>query len=99
MGQQSGTFESWIFPVKLFSGLTLQAHVDGYDVQTDVNRMAHQIEVAPDHTTITYSHIAFTLKETLFATQCSQQDGTGVVALFQIGSIHPMTLTFSLRRR
>ena len=76
MGQQDGTFESWIFPVKLFSHLTIQARVDGYDVPIDVNRDAAEIEVEPDHTTITYSHIAFTLKETLFATQCVQQDGT-----------------------
>ena len=95
MGQQNGSFESWIFPVKLFSHLTLQAHVDGYDVPIDVNRDAAEIEVSPDHTTITYSHIAFTLKETIFATQCTQQDGTGVVALFQISSIRPMTLTLS----
>jgi glycogen debranching enzyme len=95
MGQQSGSFESWIFPVKLFSHLTLQAHVDGYDVPIDVNRDAAAIEVSPDHTTITYTHIAFTLKETIFATQCSQQDGTGVVVLFHISSIRPMTLTLS----
>jgi glycogen debranching enzyme len=95
MGQQNGSFESWIFPVKLFSHLTLAAHVDGYDVPIDGNRDASEIEVAPDHTTITYSHIAFTLKEILFANQCTQQDGTGVVAVFQLSSIRPMTVTFS----
>ncbi len=95
MGQQDGSFESWIFPVKLFSHLTIEAHVDGYDVPIDVNRDAAEIEVSPDHTTITYSHIAFTLKEILFAKQCLQQDGTGVMALFQLTSIRPMSLTFS----
>jgi glycogen debranching enzyme len=95
MGQQDGSFESWIFPIKLFSDLRITAHVEGYDVPIDVNRDAAEIEVAPDHTTITYSHIAFTLKEILFAKQCTQQDGTGVVAVFQLSSIRPMTLTFS----
>ena len=95
MGQQNGSFESWIFPVKLFSHMTIEANVDGYDVPVDVNRDAAEIEVAPDHTTITYSHIAFTLKEILFATQCSQQNGTGVMALFQVEAIRPLTLTFS----
>jgi hypothetical protein len=75
--------------------LTIQARVDGYDVPIDVNRNAAEIEVSPDHTTITYSHIAYTLKETLFATPCSEQDGTGVMALFEISSIRPMTLTLS----
>lgn len=95
MGQQDGSFESWIFPVKLFSHLTIEAHVDGYDVPIEVNRDAAEIEASPDHTTITYSHIAFTLKEILFAKQCPQQDGTGVMALFQLTSIRPMSLTFS----
>jgi hypothetical protein len=95
MGQQNGSFESWIFPIKLFSDLTITAHLDGYDVPIDVNRDAAEIEVAPDHTTITYSHIAFTLKEILFANQCTRQDGTGVVAIFQVSSIRPVTFTFS----
>jgi hypothetical protein len=95
MGQQSGSFESWIFPIKLFSDLTITAHLDGYDVPIDVNRDAAEIEVAPDHTTITYAHIAFTLKEILFANQCTRQDGTGVVAIFQVSSIRPVTFTFS----
>ncbi len=75
--------------------LISSAHVDDYDVPIDVNSDAAGIEISPDHTTITYSHIAFTLKETLFATPCSQQDGTGVMALFEISSIRPMTLTLS----
>ena len=95
MGQQNGSFESWIFPVKLFSHMTIEAHVDGYNVPIDVNGDAAEIEVAPDHTTITYSHIAFTLKEILFATQCSQQNGTGVMAMFQVEAIRPVTFTFS----
>jgi hypothetical protein len=95
MGQQNGSFEAWIFPVKLFSGMTVKARVDRYDVPIDVNRLASEIEVSPDHTTITYSHIAFTLKETLFATQCSHPEGAGVMAVFQISSVRPVTLTFS----
>lgn len=95
LGQQDGSFESWIFPIKLISHLTIKANVSGYDVPIDVNRDAAEVEVAPDHTTITYSHIAFTLKEIMYATQCDKQDGTGVMVLFQLSSIRPMSLTFS----
>ena len=95
LGQQDGKFESWIFPVKLFSEMSIEARVDGYDVPLNVNRLAAEIEVSPDHTTITWSHIAFTIKEVFFATQCPKQDGTGILALFQISSIRPLTLTFS----
>ncbi len=94
VGQQDGSFESWIFPVKLLSHFHIDAEVDGYTVPIDVNSDAAEIEVAPGHTTITYSHIAFTLRETLFATPCAA-NGTGVMALFQVDAIRPVTLTFS----
>ena len=60
LGQQEGTFEAWVLPVKLLSHFTIRANVDGYPVPIDVNAAASEIEVRPDHTTITYSHIAFT---------------------------------------
>ncbi|MGI8772427.1 MAG: amylo-alpha-1,6-glucosidase [Acidobacteriaceae bacterium] len=101
MGQQDGRFEAWIFPVKILSHMQIEAHVQGYDVPIDVNADAAEIDVQPDHTTITYAHIAFTLRETFFATQCGPQaasaTGTGVMALFQIDSARPLTLTFSFK--
>ena len=99
MGQQDGQFEAWLFPVKVLSHMQIQAQVEGYDVPIDVNAHAAEIDVEPDHTTITYSHIAFTLRETFFATQCGPQDPAkasgGSVAVFTLDSIRPTTLTFS----
>jgi len=94
VGQQDGSFETWIFPVKLLSHFQIEAEVEGYDVPIDVNEQAAEIEVAPDHTTITYSHLTFTVREILFATQCDA-NGAGLMALFQIDSVRPMKLTFS----
>jgi glycogen debranching enzyme len=99
MGQQDGQFEAWLFPVKILSHMQVQAQVKDYNVPIDVNAYAAAIDVEPDHTTITYSHAAFTLRETLFATQCGPQDpaksSTGAIAVFTLDSIRPMTLTFS----
>lgn len=99
VGQQDGRFEAWIFPVKILSHMQIEARVEGYDVPIDVNAHAAEIEVQPDHTTITYSHIAFTLRETFFATQCAPQDpsksSTGAMVVFSLDSIRPTTLTFS----
>ena len=97
MGEQNGSFEAWIFPVKLLSHFTISAAVEGYPVPIDLNADAAEIEVAPDHTTITYSHIAFTVREILFATRCDSaaETGAGVIALFQIDASRPVTLTFS----
>jgi glycogen debranching enzyme len=92
VGQQQGVFEAWILPVKVLSHLTVQADVSGYNVPLDLNTMAREIEVRPDHTTITYSHIAITVRQTMFAPQGSP-DGTGVIVVFQIDSVRPATLT------
>ncbi len=97
MGEQNGSFEAWIFPVKLLSHFVISAAVEGYPVPIDLNADAAEIEVAPDHTTITYAHIAFTVREILFATRCDSaaETGAGVIALFQIEAARPVTLTFS----
>jgi len=93
VGRQDGRFEAWVLPIKILSHFTIEANVQGYTVPIDVNQAAHEIEVCPDHTTITYTHIAFTLRQTIFAPD-EAQPGTGAVVLFQIDSIRPVDLTF-----
>jgi hypothetical protein len=93
VGQQQGTFEAWVLPVKLLSHLTIEAQVEGYDVPIDLNAMAREIEVRPDRTTITYAHIALTMRQIMFAPQ-ETCDGTGVVVLFEVDSLHPVDLIF-----
>src|SRR5258705_9787985 len=66
LGQQDGSFEAWIFPWKIFSNLRIRAAMKDYPVPIDVNEQAAVVEVRPDHTTITFSHANFTLREILF---------------------------------
>lgn len=94
VGQQEGTFEAWVLPVKLLSHFILSAEVDKYSVPIELNPDAAEIDVQPDHTTITYSHIALTVRQTMFAPS-EGPDGTGAVVLFSIDSVRPVTLTFS----
>jgi glycogen debranching enzyme len=92
VGQQQGPFEAWVLPVKLLSHMTLQADVEGYPVPLDLNGMAREMEVRPDRTTIVYSHIAVTVRQTMFAPD-DAPSGSGVVVLFEIDSVRPVTLT------
>jgi glycogen debranching enzyme len=94
LGEQEGGFEAWILPVKLLSHFSIVTDVEGYPVPIDVNTHAAEIQVFPDHTVITYSHIAFTVKQIMFAPDASG-DGTGAVVLFQFDSTRAMDLTFS----
>jgi glycogen debranching enzyme len=92
LGRQDGSFEAWIFPWKIFSNLRVTAEIKDYPVPIDVNEQAAAIEVRPDHTTITFAHANFTVREVLFAPH-DAPDGAGVVAFFQIEAVRPMTLT------
>lgn len=95
LGQQNGVFESWIFPVKLFGNFRITAELKDYPVPIDVNRLASVVDVEPDHTTVTYSHAAFTVRQIMFAPHHAA-NGDGVVVLFQIDSVRPIRLTFSM---
>jgi glycogen debranching enzyme len=91
LGQQDGTFEAWILPVKLLSHFTIRAEMEGYSVPIELNPAAAAIEVFPDHTTITYAHIGFNVKQIMFA-----PDGdAGAVVLFQFDAVRALNLTFS----
>jgi glycogen debranching enzyme len=94
VGQQDGTFEVWLLPVKLLSHFAIKANVDGYPVPIDLNAAAAEIEVYPDHTVITYSHIAFTVRQIMFAPD-EAEAGSGAVVMFQIDSTRGVDLTFS----
>jgi hypothetical protein len=93
VGQQDGTFEAWLLPVKVLSHLTIEADVEGYTVPINVNQQAAEIEVRADRTTITYSHIAFTARQIMFS-PAGAPPGTGPVVLFEFDCLHPTEFTF-----
>ncbi len=96
VGQQDGSFEAWLLPIKLLSHLTIEANIEGYTVPIDVNRQAAEIEVRPDRTIITYSHIGFTVRQIMFSPNSAPAgDGpqTGPVVLFEFDCLHPTEFT------
>ncbi|HUX45920.1 MAG TPA: hypothetical protein VMV57_14320, partial [Terracidiphilus sp.] len=93
VGQQDGIFEAWPLPVKLLSHLTIQADIQGYTVPIDVNRDAAEIEVRPDRTILTYSHIGFTVRQIMFS-PANAPAGTGPIVLFEFDCLHPTEFTF-----
>jgi glycogen debranching enzyme len=94
-GEQIGTFEAWVYPAKILSGFRIQAELADYPVPIDVSTLAAVIEVAPEMTTITYSHAAFTVKQRMFAPRGNAT--AGVVVLFEIASVRPLQLTFRFK--
>jgi glycogen debranching enzyme len=95
LGTQDGQYEAWVFPWKIFSGMRMTAEMQDYPVPISVNDHAAWIDVKPDHTTITYSHANFTIRQIMVAPK-QTPDGAGVLVFYQIQAIRPMTLTLSL---
>jgi glycogen debranching enzyme len=94
LGQQDGTFEVWLFPWKILSGMRITVDMQDYAVPIDVNQHAAGISVQPDATTITYSHANFTIRQTMIASK-TDADTSGAMVFFQFEAIRPMTVTFS----
>lgn len=94
VGHQNGSAETWIFPVKILDGLQISAELADYPVPIDVNAHAAWVEVNPDHTTITYSHAAFTVRQHMFL----PRSGAPTI-VFEIDSIRPLALTFRFTPR
>jgi glycogen debranching enzyme len=95
LGLQSGSVELWALPTKVFSNLHLSAELDGYTVPIDLNSAAATIDVQPDHTTITYSHAAITVRQYMFVPAGAGNEAAGAVIFFEIESIWPAVLTIS----
>jgi glycogen debranching enzyme len=94
VGQQNGSFEAWVLPVKLLSHLTIEAEIEGYGVPIALNPEAAEIEVRPDRTVITYSHPGFTVRQIMFSPD-EGRVGTGPIVLFEFDCLHPTDFTFS----
>jgi glycogen debranching enzyme len=95
LGLQNGNVELWRLPTKVFSNLHLTAELDGYTVPIDLNAAAATIDVQPDHTTITYSHAAITVRQHMFVPAGESNQAHGAIIFFEIESIRPATLTIS----
>ena len=93
LGQQDGTLEAWVLPVKLLSQLTLEAEMQDYPVPIDVNNMAAQIEVRPDRTVITYAHPGFTVRQIMFSPGGGAWN-SGPVILYEFDCLRPTDFTF-----
>ncbi len=95
LGLQSGSVEIWELPTKVLTGLRLTAELDGYPVPIDLTAHAAEIEVQPDHTSITYSHAAITVRQHMFVPAGAANGATGAQVFFEIDAIKPAVVTIS----
>jgi glycogen debranching enzyme len=94
-GYENRGFEAWAYPVKLVDDVRLSFRVEGYPLEMEGVAIQSGITVRPEATTFTYSHAAFTVRQTLYA----PVDEPGIVMLLDVDTVLPMTVIASFRPR
>lgn len=91
LGKQSGTFEAWAFPMKLFHDARFSVLVEGQDAPVEFAANVERVIVRPEATQIIASNQLFTLRATFFA----PIDEAGAIILLDVDTARPLTLTVS----
>lgn len=89
MGREEGTFESWVYPMKIVHDFRLTFTVDGYSYPLNATDLAEWITVRPECTTITYSHPAFVARAHVF----TPLEEPGSLILLDISSNRKVSIT------
>ncbi len=91
LGREDGTFEAWVYPIKVLSGFRLSVYVDDSLEPTPLAPLTETTEVHPGHTTLIHVHPAFTIRQTWAA---SVDDGV-LAVLLDIETSRPLKLRAS----
>lgn len=90
-GHESGVFEAWAFPMKLFHDARISISVEGQDSPVDFASSVERIIAWPESTTLVASNQLFTIRATFF----SPIDEAGSIILLDVDSPRALTITVS----
>ncbi|HKG11794.1 MAG TPA: hypothetical protein VKB12_00590, partial [Pyrinomonadaceae bacterium] len=94
-GYEHGRLEAWAYPLQILDDFELAFRLEGYPLELKGADTSATLEARPEATVVTYSHAAFTVRQTIFA----PLDEPGVVMLFDVDSALPLSITVSFRPR
>lgn len=94
-GYENRAWEAWVYPLKIVDDVRLSFRLEGYPLDIDGDDIMTGISVRPEATTLTYSHAAFTVRQTMFA----PIDEPGIVVLLDVESVLPITITAAFKPR
>ncbi|HEX6649932.1 MAG TPA: hypothetical protein VF075_10340, partial [Pyrinomonadaceae bacterium] len=95
LGYENRALEAWVYPLKILDDFECQFTIEGYPLAFRGRDIAVLINARPEATVITYSHAAFTVRQIIYA----PVDEPGIIMLFDVQTVLPMTVTFSFRPR
>jgi glycogen debranching enzyme len=94
-GYENRPLEAWVYPLKLVDDFALSFRLRDYPLDIEGPDIQAEIAVRPEATILTYAHAAFTVRATLMA----PVDEPGLVALLDVDSALPLTITGAFRPR
>ncbi len=88
LGYESGTFEAWAYPLKLFRNFEFSFYLENSTRPINAADIAREVKVTPEATTITYVYQSFTVKA-VFVTAV---DEPGAMILLEVDSLVPLKI-------
>lgn len=85
-GNETGNFEAWVYPLKIFRNFHVNVLTEGRVLPGDT--LARTVAVRPESVTITYSGDTFSMRETLFV----PVNEAGAIIRFEIETVQPLEL-------
>lgn len=86
LGDETGTFEVWTWPIKLISDFTLAFKIPDYDTPIAARTVARTVTTRPEGSTITYAHASFTVRQHMFV----PLNEPGVIMLLEVDAVRPL---------
>lgn len=88
LGEESGSFEAWAWPIQLFRDFRLSFFIGSSTTPIASEDIVQRIRVEPETTTITYVFQSFTIK----AHYVAAQDLPGGIILLDVDSTEPLRI-------
>jgi len=88
-GNETGRFEAWVYPLKIFRKFHLTFHVD--DRALPAESLARTLTVRPESASILYAGDSFRVRETL----CVPLDEQGAIILLEVETEQPLQIEAS----
>lgn len=93
LGTERGPAEMWVHPLKIATDFQIQFQTPNYRDPIRGEDVARRVEVRPEATTITYSHMTFTVKQHIVA----PRDEAGLLVLLDVETFVPLELVVQFR--
>jgi len=93
LGREDGSFEAWVYPLKVLHDLNLSFGTAAYADPIPGASLASSVDIRPESTTVRYAHASFTVD----ATWLVPLDEAGGIVLLDVHASEPITVHVRFR--